>query len=229
MVLYGILLPQTTDCQVRIMTNTFSETLTRLLAEHGMTPEGLSANLGIPLDRFRAWENGSVQPTLEEARLLADAMGVSLDELSPRRLPRLNSRAFGDSESEEEKRRMIAEYEAADEARTEKGRRLVRIILIVEAILSLISLILTLDLLSAALSVVLIVFLWRGKPAARWAFVICSVLSAAVTSTFIGPALQSAPPLALWVLAIVAYRVAACALILFNRSIRDFLYDQDTK
>lgn len=211
------------------MQYTLGETLRRLRTERGFTPEGLSAALGIPAERFCDWEAGRSEPSLAEARALSDAMGVTLDELSGTPLPRMNPHALGDDVSDAEKQRLFEEYEAASDARIIRGRMLVRAILIVEAVLTFLSFLQSPNLLSVVLSVVLIVFLWRGKPAARWIFIICSALSAGVNLTLIGPALRGAPWVALFALAIIAYRVTACVLMAANRSIRDFLYDQDTK
>jgi transcriptional regulator with XRE-family HTH domain len=66
--------------------------LTELRRRAGLTQEGLARAAGVGTDAVRKWERGKRTPSFDMATRLADALGVSLDELagreSPQRKPR---------------------------------------------------------------------------------------------------------------------------------------------
>jgi transcriptional regulator with XRE-family HTH domain len=61
--------------------------LARLRRERGLSQEGLAAAAGVPVGTLRGWEYGRRTPLLDAAVKLADALGVSLDELAGRTPP----------------------------------------------------------------------------------------------------------------------------------------------
>lgn len=48
----------------------------------GLTQEALAEKIGVTRQAIAKWEAGETIPDLERARLIADVMGVSLDDLS---------------------------------------------------------------------------------------------------------------------------------------------------
>ena len=60
----------------------FRENLIRLRKMKGLTQEALAEKIGVTRQAIAKWEAGETIPDLERARLIADVMGVSLDDLS---------------------------------------------------------------------------------------------------------------------------------------------------
>ena len=59
----------------------FSDNLVQLRKLHQMTQEDLAEKVGVSRQAVAKWESGESIPDLEKSRLLADAFGVSLDDL----------------------------------------------------------------------------------------------------------------------------------------------------
>ena len=59
----------------------FSENLVQMRKLLSMTQEDLAEKVGVTKQAVAKWESGESLPDLEKSRLLADALGVSLDEL----------------------------------------------------------------------------------------------------------------------------------------------------
>ncbi len=59
----------------------FSENLVQMRKLLSMTQEDLAEKVGVTRQAVAKWESGESLPDLEKSRLLADALGVSLDEL----------------------------------------------------------------------------------------------------------------------------------------------------
>lgn len=59
----------------------FSQRLTALRKEHGMTQQTLADQVGLAVLQIRRYEGGTSQPTLDVIRRLAIALGVSADML----------------------------------------------------------------------------------------------------------------------------------------------------
>ena len=60
----------------------FKENLVHLRKMQGMTQETLAEKVGVTRQAIAKWEAGNTIPDLERSRLLADALGVSLDDLA---------------------------------------------------------------------------------------------------------------------------------------------------
>ena len=59
----------------------FSENLVQMRKLLSITQEDLAEKVGVTRQAVAKWESGESLPDLEKSRLLADALGVSLDEL----------------------------------------------------------------------------------------------------------------------------------------------------
>ncbi|MBP3809744.1 MAG: helix-turn-helix domain-containing protein [Clostridiales bacterium] len=57
------------------------DNLVSLRKFHGMTQEDLADKVGVTRQAVAKWESGESVPDLEKSRLLAEAFGVSLDDL----------------------------------------------------------------------------------------------------------------------------------------------------
>lgn len=60
----------------------FKDNLIHLRKMHRMTQEDLAECVGVTRQAIAKWESGETVPDLEKCRLLADAFGVSLDDLA---------------------------------------------------------------------------------------------------------------------------------------------------
>ena len=59
----------------------FSERVTELRKQHGLTQQELAELTGVKVLQIRRYENGSSQPTLEVIKNLSVALSVTADEL----------------------------------------------------------------------------------------------------------------------------------------------------
>lgn len=59
----------------------FKDNLVSMRKFHKMTQEDLADKVGVTRQAIAKWESGESIPDLEKSRLLADALGVSLDDL----------------------------------------------------------------------------------------------------------------------------------------------------
>ena len=60
----------------------FNENLVQMRKLNGMTQEDLAEKIGVSRQAVAKWEAGETLPDLEKSKLLADVLGVSLDELA---------------------------------------------------------------------------------------------------------------------------------------------------
>ena len=60
----------------------FRDNLVQLRKMLNMTQEELAEKVGVSRQAVARWEAGETSPDLEKARLLAEALGVSLDDLT---------------------------------------------------------------------------------------------------------------------------------------------------
>lgn len=60
----------------------FKDNLVQLRKMQGMTQEKLAEKIGVTRQAVAKWESGDSLPDLERSRQLADALGVSLDDLA---------------------------------------------------------------------------------------------------------------------------------------------------
>ena len=60
----------------------FNENLVHMRKLLGLTQEDLAEKVGVTRQAVAKWESGESLPDLEKSKLLADVLGVSLDELA---------------------------------------------------------------------------------------------------------------------------------------------------
>ena len=60
----------------------FSDNLVQLRKLNGMTQEELAEAVGVTRQAIAKWESGDSMPDLERSKAIADAFGVSLDDLA---------------------------------------------------------------------------------------------------------------------------------------------------
>ena len=59
----------------------FKDNLIQLRKLKGMTQEDIAEKVGVSRQAVAKWESGETSPDLEKSRLLAEVLGVSLDDL----------------------------------------------------------------------------------------------------------------------------------------------------
>ena len=59
----------------------FKDNLVQLRKLHNLTQEDIADKVGVSRQTVAKWESGESLPDLEKSRLLADALGTSLDDL----------------------------------------------------------------------------------------------------------------------------------------------------
>ncbi len=59
----------------------FKDNLVSMRKLHGMTQEDLAEAVGVSRQALSKWESGETVPDLEKSALLAEALGVTLDDL----------------------------------------------------------------------------------------------------------------------------------------------------
>ena len=60
----------------------FSDNIIQLRKIHGMTQEDLADKVGVTRQSIAQWESGRTCPNLTQSKALADAFGVTLDDLA---------------------------------------------------------------------------------------------------------------------------------------------------
>ena len=63
------------------LTMKYSQRLSMLRKEHGLTQKNLAEQVGVHITQIQRYEKGSIQPTLDVLRRLAIALSVSADLL----------------------------------------------------------------------------------------------------------------------------------------------------
>ena len=60
----------------------FKDNLVQLRRLNNMTQEDIAEKVGVSRQAVAKWESGETSPDLEKSRLLAETLGVSLDDLA---------------------------------------------------------------------------------------------------------------------------------------------------
>ena len=60
----------------------FKDNLVQLRKLKSMTQEDIAEKVGVTRQAVAKWESGETMPDLEKSRLLAETLGVSLDDLA---------------------------------------------------------------------------------------------------------------------------------------------------
>ena len=89
----------------------FADQLIKYRQKHGLTQQGLAAELEVSVSAIQKWERGQAEPNARTLQRMADLFGVSMDELCDRMPPETNisvmTRAFRQL-TEEEQEKLIA-------------------------------------------------------------------------------------------------------------------------
>ncbi len=200
----------------------FGKQLKKLRESHGMTTSGLSAAIGVKETEFSLWENGEKLPSLEQAAMIANAFGVTLDVLTEYQ-PTYKMKEIDDF-SEDEKKILSEAIKVKSAKDYKKGKFIVAVIVAIELILTVLSCILTLDLGSIVFSLVFFVLLYKGKPWARYLYIFISIQT--VISVFMVMDITAPAAVIIAELIIIALRLFGAIFFAFSRSVKEFLYGQ---
>ena len=210
----------------------FGQALTRERERRGMTADGFAHALGLTAEAYAAYERGDELPSLSLAKNFADALGVPLDTLTdysyvpPLRMGR------EDGTSKEEKEALERELENAAIMRYNRGRTIMKLIIIIEAVFAGLDFLLGgflsfAGIIAAVIEIVILVCLYNGKTWARTVFVIIKGFAVFINLLSVGATDGS---LLFYIISIViiAWQVASCVLLCASKSVEEFLYEQST-
>ncbi|MBQ2709763.1 MAG: helix-turn-helix transcriptional regulator [Clostridia bacterium] len=209
------------------MSRAFANNLLRQREALGLSAEDFALSINVPADEYAAWERGDAMPPLDVAGRIAGKCGVTIDELMQGE-PYQPKLRFGgeDTETESEKAREWAAYEEAAERRYVRGRRIVKAIIIIEAI-AMVPVVFVSNIFGTIFSILTLVFLWRGKTWARYVYAILSAIAA--LSNIARILLISGSALAdVILLVLIAYQITTGILICFSRDVEEFLSEQQS-
>ncbi len=199
----------------------FASHLRDLRTSHGMSAQTLADAAGVSVSEYHAWEDGNARPSAEQMLRVAAALGIPAEDII---YGGITMMPLSDGTSAEERRAEYEAYTEEQERRYQRGKRYVIAIIIIEAIGSLLSFLLTPSapsLIIGILAAVVLVCLWNGKIWAKWVIVVLSGLNG-LTALF---SLLTANPFAILSL---AYSITVCVLLCANESVSDFLSYQDS-
>jgi len=206
------------------MSRAFANNLLRQREALGLSAEDFALSINVPADEYAAWERGDAMPPLDVAGRIAGKCGVTIDELMQGE-PYQPKLRFGgeDTETASEKAREWAAYEQAADRRYVRGRRLVRTIIIIEAIAMFPGIFVN-NIIGSVLCILMLVFLWRGKSWARYLYTGLSVLAA--LSNIARVFIAAHPVMQIISLVLAAYQIAAAVLICTSPAVEEFLSEQ---
>ena len=206
------------------MNRAFANNLLRQREALGLSAEDFALSINVPADEYAAWERGDAMPPLDVAGRIAGKCGVTIDELMQGE-PYQPKLRFGgeDTETASEKAREWAAYEEAAERRYVRGRRLVRTIIIIEAIAMFPGIFVN-NIIASVLCILMLVFLWRGKSWARYLYTGLSVLAA--LSNIARVFIAAHPVMQIISLVLAAYQITAAVLICTSPAVEEFLSEQ---
>lgn len=181
----------------------------------------------VSTDKYLSWEKGEAVPDLETAAKLADVFGVSLDTLTNAVYTPKLQMGIDDGISEKERKAILAERENAEIDRYNRGRLLMKIIIAIEAVMLALSFFTT-NLLASIFRIIMLVCLWRGHSWARYVYVILTAIGALITFALTGQLFEMSIILGIIAIAETLYGVVVCVLLIANKSVEEFLYEQKT-
>lgn len=206
----------------------FGQALAAEREAHGMSAEGFASAVGIPHSEYLTYERGEVLPSLELAQTFAEALGVPIDRLtSTTYVPPLRM-GKEDGISKAETEQSLKERSDDSVKRYDRGRRIMQIIIAVN-IVSLVLSLFTQNIITTVFEIVMLVCLWRGQTWARLVYVLLTAVGTLITFAVTGRLLDMNILLGVLALTETAWGVAVCVLLLSNRSVEEFLYEQSTQ
>ena len=212
---------------IKVNKQTFAQALKREREARAMPPSLVAERVYVSIDEYNKWENAEELPSLESAQRLADVFGISLDRLtSPVYQPKIRMGAE-DGISEAEKAQLLAKHENEDTVRYNRGRIMMTIIIAVDVV-SLVLSFFTANILSSIFRIVMLICLWRGHSWARYVYTALTAIGTLITFAITGQLFDTHILLGIVALAEVAWGVIVCVLLIANKSIEEFLYEQKT-
>lgn len=207
------------------MNRAFANNLLRQREALGLSAEDFALSINVPADEYAAWERGDAMPPLDVAGRIAGKCGVTIDELMQGE-PYQPKLRFGgeDTETESEKAREWAAYEQAADRRYTKGRRIMLAIIITEVIALVLSIFFQ-NILVSIFSIVMLIFLWRGKAWARYVFAILHLIDGVIDLLLL-PHVADEPLVLVFGILLTAYELAAGAFVCFSPAVEEFLSEQ---
>ena len=205
----------------------FSQALKRERQKRAMTPEFVAERIYVSVTEYNKWEAAEELPPLDTAQKIADVFGISLDTLTTSVYEPKMRMGKEDEISEEEKKRKLDEYEALSVKRYNKGRLLMIIIILLDVI-SLILSIFTTNILTTVFRIVMLFCLWRGHSWARYVYTALTGIGTVILFVLLGQYFEMHVLLGIFALANVVWGAVVCVLLLANKSIEEFLYEQKT-
>ncbi|MBE6767998.1 MAG: helix-turn-helix domain-containing protein [Ruminococcaceae bacterium] len=228
------------------MTIEMADRLVALRRARGLSQSDVARQLGVSRQAVSKWEQADSSPDTDNLIALLRLYGVTWEEFlgqessvtapaAPHSPPEPDF-SFADEETPEEREVAFAAYLEERESLYGRGKRIVRTVIVIEAIFTVISFLLEGGLLSLALSIVTLVCLWKGKPWARWLFVVQSGLGAFSSVLFLTALLGEAATaggivylLAALIAVMLLYCAAVCVLFFRSRAVEEYLYAQYTE
>lgn len=206
---------------------TFAQALVRERTKKAMTPEFVAERVYVTVTEYNKWETGEDLPPLDTAQKIADVFGVPLDALTNAVYEPKMRMGKEDDISDEEKKRELAEYEQLSARRYSQGKTLMKVIIGLD-IVSLILSFFTTNILTSVFRIIMLVCLWRGQSWARYVYAALTAVGTLIIFAMLGLYFEANVLLGAYALINVAWGAAVCVLLLANKSIEEFLYEQKT-
>ena len=229
------------------MTIEMADRLVALRRARGLSQSDVARQLGVSRQAVSKWEQADSSPDTDNLIALLSLYGVTWEEFLGQEAPATPSQSaaphtppepnfsFAEEETPEEREVAFAAYLEEREKLYGRGKRIVRTVIVIEAVFTALSLFWDSNLLSLILSVVVLVCLWKGKPWARWLFVVECGFGAFASVLFLLTLLGEAATVGGIVYLFAAllglltlYHVATCMLFFRSRAVEEYLYAQYT-
>ncbi len=229
------------------MTIEMADRLITLRRARGLSQRDVAHHLGVSRQAVSKWEQADSSPDTDNLIALLQLYGVSWGEFmrqepsatvphptAPCSPPDPNF-SFAEEETPEERAIALAAFCEEQEKLYERGKRIVRTVIVIEAIFTALSLFGDGNPLSLILSIVVLVCLWKGKPWARWFYVVSCGLRAFSSVLLLSGLLGEAATaggivylLAALIALMLLYYAATCVLFFRSRAVEEYLYAQHT-
>lgn len=205
----------------------FAQALVRERTKKAMTPEFMAERVYVKVEDYIKWENAEELPPLDTAQKLADVLGIPLDSLTNTAYEPKLRMGKEDGISEADKERETAEYEQLSEKRYNQGKTMMKVIIGLD-VLSLILSLFTTNILTTVFRIVMLVCLWKGHSWARYVYTALTAIGTLIIFVLLGSYFEANILLGVFALINVVWGAVVCVLLLANKSIDEFLYEQKT-
>lgn len=206
---------------------TFAQALVRERTKKAMTPDFMAERVYVKVEDYIKWEAGEELPPLDTAQKLADVLGVPLDSLTSATYEPKLRMGKEDGISESDKKRETEEYEQLSEKRYNQGKTMMKVIIGLD-VLSLILSLFTTNILTTVFRIIMLVCLWKGHSWARYVYTALTAIGTLIIFVLLGSYFEANLLLGVFALINVVWGAVVCVLLLANKSIDEFLYEQKT-